>query len=60
MEIIKQGNISKFKQTKKFECPWCGCIFLADNDEYQDCKDVVSQYNYRCICPTCNKPVYSD
>ena len=42
MEIIKQGDISKLKQTKKFECPRCGCIFLADNDEY---KYSGSQYN---------------
>ena len=60
MEIIKQGDISKLKQTKKFECRRCGCIFLADDDEY---KYSGSQYNesyYRCICPTCNTPVYSD
>ena len=60
MEIIKQGDISKLKQTKKFECRWCGCVFLADNDEY---KYSDSQYNksyYQCVCPTCNNPVYSD
>lgn len=60
MEIIKQGNISKLKQTKKFECRWCGCIFLADDDEY---KYSGSQYNelyYQCACPTCNNLVYSD
>ena len=60
MEILKQGDISKLKQTKKFECRWCGCIFLADDDEY---KYSGSQYNesyYQCACPTCNTPVYSD
>ena len=60
MEIIKQGDISKLKQTKKFECRRCGCIFLADDDEY---KYSGSQYNescYQCACPTCNNPVYSD
>lgn len=60
MEIIKQGDISKLKQTKKFECRRCGCIFLADDDEY---KYSGSQYNesyYQCACPTCNTPVYSD
>lgn len=60
MEILKQGDISKLKHTKKFECCWCGCIFLADDDEY---KYSGSQYNesyYQCACPTCNNPVYSD
>ena len=60
MEIIKQGDISKLKQTKKFECRRCGCIFLADDDEY---KYSGSQYNesyYQCACPTCNNSVYSD
>ena len=60
MEILKQGNISKIKQTKKFECTWCGCVFLADNDEYDECIYGIRQYKYRCICPTCDTPVYSD
>lgn len=57
MEIIKEGDISRLKHTRRFECDDCGCIFKADNTEYVCCG---SQYNisyYKCDCPTCGKAV---
>lgn len=57
MKIIKRGNVQKLKKIKTFSCGNCGCVFEADNTEY----DVCSQYNEiycQCKCPCCNKTVY--
>lgn len=34
MKIIKSGDLRKFKETKRFTCKHCGCVFEADNTEY--------------------------
>lgn len=34
VEILKHGDVIKDQQSKTFECGICGCIFMADNDEY--------------------------
>ena len=57
MKIIKNGEIKKIKQTKTFDCDFCGCIFEADNTEYRS----GSQYNeiyYYSTCPFCGRTVY--
>ena len=35
MKIIKDGNLRKFKETKRFTCKYCDCVFEADNTEYK-------------------------
>jgi hypothetical protein len=58
MKIIKQG-LSKEqlaelqKKPKRFECYFCGCIFVADINEYKSDKDYIYT-KYSCICPNCN------
>jgi hypothetical protein len=57
MEIIKAGDLSLLKKPKTFECPYCGCVFKANNTEYTYSG---SQYNisyYKCECPTCENMV---
>ena len=60
MEIIKQGDLSRLKKNKHFECKDCGCEFYADNTEY-----VYGgmQYNisyWECKCPCCKRVVYTE
>ena len=55
MKIIKKGNLTK---EVRFECPDCGCIFIADKGEwtypgYRDDQDA----DYICTCPTCKMVV---
>lgn len=55
MKIIKQGDLDKLKQTKRFECKKCGCVFEAEKSEY----DIVNNDDYfystlyRAECPCC-------
>ena len=66
MTIIKHGDMERFNkifnQTKRFECPLCGCIFECSVDEWSE----IVLYDYECsnqtsvptaTCPTCGKPV---
>lgn len=58
MEIIKQGDLECIKKTKQFNCTSCGCIFRADQKEYEYAG---IQYNisyWRHRCPTCGLWVY--
>lgn len=60
MEIIKQGDPERIKKTKQFNCTACGCIFLANKDEYTFSG---TQYNisyWKCKCPACGTIAYSD
>ena len=53
MKIIKKGNRAlaerKIKQTKRFECETCGCIFEADKHEYK-ASDYDTKYYAECPC----------
>lgn len=51
MNIIKPGEIPK--ETIRFSCSYCGCIFEADKGEYE----TGPQYDpgYTCRCPTCGR-----
>lgn len=54
MKIIKEGDLNKLKETKKFYCRACGCVFEADNEEYikeEQQLDVI----FVCECPCCGK-----
>lgn len=62
MKILVQGR--KAKKYRRFECEVCGCVFLADRNEYKfegryfindTCLD-----NYSCSCPNCGDIVYSN
>ena len=57
MKIIKEGKTKEQlekipKYTKRFECKTCGCIFEADNDEYE-VEDNRCRVLYFCKCPNC-------
>lgn len=58
MKIIKDGDKElaerKKKQTKRFECKMCGCIFEADKDEYAD-TGVQYDFYFYAECPCCKE-----
>ena len=54
MRIIKQGDLNRLKEIKRFECKACGCEFEADNTEYNhqySQREMCSWYEIK--CPTC-------
>ncbi len=58
MKVIKQGKSKEelkaiLNKTKRFECPTCGCIFEADEDEYDVDNDFYS--SFYCKCPNCGR-----
>lgn len=61
MKIIKDGDqnkaAKKLKQTKRFECSVCGCVFEADKGEYTPC---MNQFDYsaHAECPCCKQRAY--
>lgn len=59
MKIIKEGKTKEelekmLKNTKRFECKTCGCIFEADDDEYEYEEDYI-YCTYYCTCPNCER-----
>ena len=56
MKIIKQGDLSKLKKIKRFECLTCGCIFEAEAPEYQWYSGQYNEDCYSCECPCCHVP----
>lgn len=59
MKVIKQGKTkeelkAKLKATKRFECKTCGCVFEADEDEYEFEEDYIYS-SYYCKCPNCGQ-----
>ena len=62
MKIIKEGKSKEeleaiLKATKRFECKTCGCVFEADNDEYNYMDDYIYS-RYYCECPNCATRAY--
>jgi phage terminase large subunit GpA-like protein len=56
MEIIKHGKKPDYR--KKFECPHCGCQFIADILEYRREQSGYNEEALVCICPECKTKCY--
>lgn len=58
MNIIKHGDKElaerKIKQTRRFKCKVCGCVFEADKEEYK-CYDEQRNFYYYAECPCCKE-----
>lgn len=54
MKIIKKG-----KTTKKFRCKICGCIFIADKNEYSEkiISEILKSHLFTAKCPNCGNNV---
>lgn len=59
MKILTPGNKDRLKKHKKFECTYCGCVFIADNTEYDDVSSQKDGAMYSASCPCCKYPVWS-
>lgn len=59
MKILKQGNLELLKETKRFVCKYCHCVFEADKSEYKSGQHYNDLY-YTCTCPACGKTVYQE
>ena len=60
MEIIKPGNLEQTLKTLVFCCTNCGCVFSADNTEYEYAGSQYNQPYYSHLCPTCGRKVYTE
>ena len=59
MKIIKHGT--QKNNTRKFVCNSCGCVFEAENNEYevdfsQTCEEFIT--TYYTFCPECRCEVF--
>lgn len=63
MKILEKGNLEKIKNTRKFTCIKCGCLFEADESEYKYCDAFTQQHDgvaAECKCPMCGADAFSD
>lgn len=44
IQVIKHGNT-----IRTYKCPDCGCVFIADEEEYE-CKAYI-------LCPECSQEI---
>lgn len=58
MRIIKQGDLNKLKEIKKFTCFKCGCVFEASNSEYKkEFNQREDNTYFKINCPCCQNIV---
>lgn len=65
MKIISSGNKQKNKDTRRFTCANCGCVFDCEKDEFWEKETTNSNITiswsasttYMTCCPECHKVV---
>ena len=57
MQIIKKGDLNRLKKSIQFTCKKCGCIFVANKDEYQVHFDQYQGDWVKIRCPYCNNKI---
>lgn len=71
MKIVVAGDPNRLHKIVRFECKMCGCIFDADERDYQytehkfvgiDFLDTIAETfpEYSCSCPFCTNECYSN
>ena len=58
MKILKEGDPGRLENSRRFECPACGCVFVANEGEYRWGKDPRNEEAMICECSTCGRRVY--
>lgn len=53
MKILRDGDVRKVIYYRKFVCPTCKCVFIADSHEYTTVFDH-NDYYFETKCPNCN------
>ena len=51
IKIIKPGK--KPETIERFECPRCGCVFMADADDCEVAYSLLNGYYLKIDCPCC-------
>lgn len=60
IRILKHGKPKLY--VRRFVCDKCGCVFLADRDEYISVWDYLNHtpsIAYECECPCCHCLVFT-
>jgi hypothetical protein len=60
MKILAYGKNTYTKVKRMFTCMRCGCIFVADYDEYEAKDDFRNGTFYQSGCPCCHATAYAD
>lgn len=55
IKIIKQGRLKNPKDTRRFTCLLCGCVFDADRGDYETIDGQYDEPIHQAICPSCHK-----
>lgn len=62
MKIIKHGDPKKIeqmqKQTKRFKCRVCDCVFEANKGEYHEGSGCSWDWEADAKCPCCKQTAY--
>lgn len=53
IKIIKKGKLKNPKDTRRFTCLFCGCVFDADRGDYEVTDGQYNETVYWASCPTC-------
>lgn len=59
MRILVQGDINRLQKIKKFECGDCGCVFVGNREEYEDCSTQRDGAWFTMECPCCGRTVHN-
>ena len=59
MTIIREGDLEKPKQNKRFKCLECGCTWEADKSEYKKEPPYRNEIYFSMDCPACGVRVYT-
>lgn len=52
MNIIKHGDAKKTGRLREFECPECGCVWIAwPHEVYRN----IAGLEHACYCPDCHE-----
>lgn len=58
IKIIKPGKLKNPKDTRRFLCLNCGCVFDADRGDYEAVtirNQLDDEIAHQAICPACHK-----
>lgn len=61
IKIIKPGKIKNPRDTRRFTCLLCGCVFDADRGDYEAvmiCSQLDDVIVHQAVCPACHKWVH--
>ena len=60
MKIIQPGDPERASEARRFECPACGCVFVASAGEYRATFTLRNETVLSCTCPTCRREITRD